>query len=345
MSTPAPSGADPGGRLVVLDVLRGVALCGIVWVNVPGITGFTSHPGPVHDVAPWLEPLVRGRFVAVFAFLFGVSSALVLRGAVHRARRPRVVLARRLVFLLGLGLLHQLLQPGEVLVSYALIGLVLLLPLSFARWPWVPLVLGALALAAVEPLHLDPQQVALPMVLLGSAAARLGLPERLEHPGRGAAVAAALLVPAYAVVLVLQRTVTSPVVDGVSDAYTWADRLAAVVGAATLVVVVALLLRTRARRALRVVFEPLGRTALTNYVGATVLAVLVRLVSGAPAAGSTAPDLLLCAGVLAVQVLASRWWLAHYRYGPLEWAWRCVTWWRVVPDRRGGAPVAGRPGS
>ncbi|MFG2170607.1 DUF418 domain-containing protein [Streptomyces niveus] len=30
----------------------------------------------------------------------------------------------------------------------------------------------------------------------------------------------------------------------------------------------------------------------------------------------------------------SRWWLARFRYGPLEWVLRCLTWWNMVPARR-----------
>jgi uncharacterized membrane protein YeiB len=38
--------------------------------------------------------------------------------------------------------------------------------------------------------------------------------------------------------------------------------------------------------------------------------------------------------ILAVQTVFSRWWLARFRYGPLEWGLRCVTWWGVVSLRR-----------
>jgi len=43
----------------------------------------------------------------------------------------------------------------------------------------------------------------------------------------------------------------------------------------------------------------------------------------------------LTVGILAVQMAWSRWWLARFRYGPVEWAWRCATWWRIAPLRRG----------
>lgn len=339
MSTPpTPPPAAPG-RLVALDVLRGFALCGIVWLNVPAATGWRYGPGPVVDLAPWLEPLLRGRFIALFALLFGVGTALALHGAARRSARPRVVLARRMLFLLGLGVLHALLQPGSVLPGYALSGLVLLLPLSFLRRPWVALALAAAALGAVPLLGLEPAQVALGMTLLGFAAARLGLHERLERPGRGAVVAAAVLLPAYAVALRLQETVENPVVGGAQAAYTWADALAALVGAALYGLVVVLAVRTRLRPLLRAVLEPLGRMTLTCYVGATLVAVLARAVSGSATTTSTAPDLLLTAAVLLGQVLACRWWLARFHHGPLEWAWRCATWLRVVPNRRASGSV------
>jgi uncharacterized protein len=39
-------------------------------------------------------------------------------------------------------------------------------------------------------------------------------------------------------------------------------------------------------------------------------------------------------GLFAIQALLSRWWLSQYRFGPLEWVWRCITYWRVEPIRR-----------
>lgn len=324
----------PPSRLVVLDVLRGVALCGIIWLNVPTMTQFTYGTVGVDDVAPWIDTLARGRFIGLFAALFGVSFALVLHGATRRSPRPRVVLARRFALLAVIGIVHGLLQPGEVLRNYAVVGLVVLLPLSFVRWRWAPLLLGVAALAGSLAIHLDPAANHVGMMLLGYGAARLGLLERLERPGRGVKIAAAALVVGYVVALVLQQTVTEPIVDGVSFAYSRADFAAGVVGAAAYGVVVVLALRTRLRPALRAVFEPLGRLALSNYVGASVLAVAVRQVSGGASLDSTGPDLLLCAVLLLAQVAGSRWWLARFRYGPLEWAWRCGTWWQLVPNRR-----------
>lgn len=42
---------------------------------------------------------------------------------------------------------------------------------------------------------------------------------------------------------------------------------------------------------------------------------------------------VFAAGIIVVQVVSSRLWLARFRYGPLERAWRCITWWDLQPIR------------
>jgi uncharacterized protein len=47
--------------------------------------------------------------------------------------------------------------------------------------------------------------------------------------------------------------------------------------------------------------------------------------------------------VYAVQVLASRWWLTRFRFGPLEWVWRAYTYGRLPTLRSAPAPSAPSP--
>ena len=42
---------------------------------------------------------------------------------------------------------------------------------------------------------------------------------------------------------------------------------------------------------------------------------------------------LFVVGLFALQVLLSRWWLARYRHGPLEWLWRWITYGTRAPMR------------
>lgn len=116
----------PNERIQALDVLRGFALCGIVFINIYQTLG-------MRDLPAGLELFVLARFYVIFSLLFGIGFAIFLERASARSDRPRVLLVRRFVFLALLGGLHHLLQPGEVLLPYAICGLVFLLPFSYAR--------------------------------------------------------------------------------------------------------------------------------------------------------------------------------------------------------------------
>ena len=41
----------------------------------------------------------------------------------------------------------------------------------------------------------------------------------------------------------------------------------------------------------------------------------------------------LALGLFAVQVMYSQWWMARFRFGPAEWLWRSLTYWKLQPMR------------
>jgi len=43
---------------------------------------------------------------------------------------------------------------------------------------------------------------------------------------------------------------------------------------------------------------------------------------------------LAAVALFAAQVALSRVWLRHFRFGPMEWLWRAITYWRLPPLRR-----------
>ena len=87
-------------------------------------------------------------------------------------------------------------------------------------------------------------------------------------------------------------------------------------------------LHDRLRRWLALL-EPAGRMALTNYIAQSVIGTWVFYGYGLGQWGMPrAQQLLYVLLVFALQVLASRWWLARFRYGPLEWLWRWATYGR-----------------
>jgi uncharacterized protein len=78
-----------------------------------------------------------------------------------------------------------------------------------------------------------------------------------------------------------------------------------------------------------------GRTALSNYIFQTVACVLLFFGVGAGLFGRLERWQLLCvvAAIWLVQLAGSTLWLHRFRFGPLEWLWRSLTYWQRQPMR------------
>ncbi|MFZ9394873.1 MAG: DUF418 domain-containing protein [Erythrobacter sp.] len=79
-----------------------------------------------------------------------------------------------------------------------------------------------------------------------------------------------------------------------------------------------------------------GRAAFTNYLGTSVAMLLVFHGWALGLFGKLDRPHLYVVVVLAwlVMLAWSKPWLARYRYGPLEWLWRCLTYGRLFPLQR-----------
>ncbi|RJF71809.1 DUF418 domain-containing protein [Deinococcus cavernae] len=134
-------------RIDVIDALRGLALLGILMVNILVFATpyyATDLPDPAvrsafdRGLYAVVTLFFETKFYLLFSFLFGYSFTLQMTAAA-RARtsfRPRML--RRLLGLALIGVLHAvLLYHGEILTIYALLGLVLLLAEHWdARKAW-----------------------------------------------------------------------------------------------------------------------------------------------------------------------------------------------------------------
>ncbi|MFS1299981.1 DUF418 domain-containing protein [Streptosporangium longisporum] len=320
---------SPTKRISALDALRGFALCGIIFINIPQTMGMFTYAGQLPEP---LRVFFLGRFYPIFYLLFGVGFGIFLRSAAKRSDKPRLLLLRRFLALAVLGAVLHLLQPGEVLLPFAVTGLLVLLPLSYlprrALLAVALVLILAGVLAGVGGLGLLPGLFA-----LGFALAEMRVPEALDdHPGR----LAVLGVVALAVCVLTFWVIALPPPDAAQI------RLGMTLSLATACCYVAgflLLLRTPVGPALSWVLAPMGRMALTNYFGAALLFVPLGTAIGLPGSKRWTAAMLLGIGILLAQAVVSNLWLRRFGYGPLEWAWRCVTYWRSLPI--GGAANAG----
>jgi uncharacterized protein len=75
-----------------------------------------------------------------------------------------------------------------------------------------------------------------------------------------------------------------------------------------------------------------GRMALTNYLMQSVICgLLLERIFAVLGRMTGWQSVALLTIVFALQVVSSRWWLQRYQFGPAEWLWRSLVWWRKQP--------------
>ncbi|MCA9255094.1 MAG: DUF418 domain-containing protein, partial [Phycisphaerales bacterium] len=154
-------------RIDAIDALRGVALLGILLVNIiyfsegfsSGATRDVSLSAPLDEFARFLSRFFANyKFVTLYSVLFGMGLALQSRRADERGTRFTSVYVRRLLILLAMGVIHGVfLWYGDILTMYALLGFIAML---FRHAKQITLLATAALLAAV-PLVLIPPVIAL----------------------------------------------------------------------------------------------------------------------------------------------------------------------------------------
>lgn len=412
MTTEALTPVAPAERVESIDVLRGLALFGILAANIRGFAGppltyFFPHlfwPAWYDRLAQaFIDTFVQGKFITIFAFLFGVGFAVQLERARARGGRFGWIYTRRLLILVALGLIHGLLiWFGDILLMYGLIGLLLL---AFGKrkdktlviWAVVvyliPLVLAllyfAVAQAGLAPPMPEPtaaeiakaraiyatgtwaelqrQRMSdalahnwayfpaimwqiLALFLLGMLAWR----RRWLQPEPDALPRYRRIMP-WALAVGIACNVAATALRWIFDFSMVPDTPAAMLagllqtfGVPALglgyVCLVLILCHDPVWRARLQRFGAVGRTALTNYLLQSVIGTLLFYSYGLALFGKAGPALLLPLTFVLYAALtaASVWWVERFRFGPVEWLWRSLTYGRMLPlarERVSAAPA------
>src|SRR6187549_2730736 len=122
------------GRIVTLDIVRGIAVMGILAMNIVAfampdqayVNPLAYGSESAADFASWAFSFVfiDGKMRGLFSFLFGASMLLVIQLAEAKRESARSATFRRQLWLLLFGYLHfALIWYGDILVGYALIGM------------------------------------------------------------------------------------------------------------------------------------------------------------------------------------------------------------------------------
>jgi len=163
-------------RIEVIDILRGIAIFGILLVNMPFFN--SSFFFSLTDVVQWPEvgdQLVKNmihffaesKFYSLFSFLFGLGFSIQMTRAAKKSSSFGRFFSRRLLILLVIGQLHaHLLWNGDILTIYAVVGFALLLfrkrsPRTLIIWAVILIMIPVMFQVAMTTLmelgRLDPQ--------------------------------------------------------------------------------------------------------------------------------------------------------------------------------------------
>jgi uncharacterized protein len=128
----------------------------------------------------------------------------------------------------------------------------------------------------------------------------------------------------------------------------WADNMSSLYSgpllAAGYAAGLALLLQSPGWRRALTPFAAVGRTALTNYLSQSIVCVAFFRLTHLYGVWGPAWDLVPTVVLFGVQVLVSNWWLHRFRFGPMEWLWRGMTYGSFPKAREARGGLEARPG-
>ena len=360
-------------RYTVIDVLRGLALFGVLMVNLEGdfrISLF-EHIGRLHtDPGIWNEltdtliaTFLDFKAITLFSLLFGAGMAIQAERAGKRGVHAAIFLTRRLLVLLGIGLVHMLLiWNGDILVLYAICGFLLL---PFRKLPpWVLAAAGAGTILCVILLgfsipiswpndHAMAAQALAARRVYGSGSFVEILRFRWEETGPFIVPLLVGVLPQTAGLMLLGQAAWRAGLFREPERYRrWLFGIMAAGGVLgfwkhspiplALAYAAAALLWNPSARASRfaVALAALGRMALTSYLSQSVVLGFIFYGYGLGLFGRLGPAVAALIGIAIyiAQLVFSVAWLRRYRFGPAEWLWRSLTYGRRPPMSL-GAPA------
>ena len=400
--------ATAAERILFIDVLRGMALFGILAANMRGFNAPASVYGDIkvlfHGTADmiaqgFIDIFIQGKFVTLFSFLFGLGFALQLSRAEARGANFMSFYPRRIIALGIFGLIHGILiWWGDVLTAYAIAASLLLLMRTKSqkivlRWAFIVMAIPAVVITGFfiagrlghgpaaqppKPPNMEkinsiiaiyshgtiPQMLhqnwenwkselpaigfgfyAFCLFLLGLWVFRAGI---IENLGRYKPVLKRVALWCIPIGLALNTFVTLVNLRPASQKPALLGYVANILLmpsahllSAGYAAGLAVLFQNEAWRRWLTPFAAVGRMALTNYLTESILCTLFfyNYTTGLYGRVGPAIDLIPTVVLYGAQIMFSNWWLARFRFGPMEWLWRGMTYGKF-PSMRKEEPVA-----
>ena len=309
------------------------------------------------------EVFADQKFMALFSILFGASVLLFCERAAAKGHSPvRLSLWRNFLLLL-MGLFHESIWEGDILFVYACCAPVLLLCrklpptllISVGTLLYLsPIIVSGLVVSVVDPaaflevwgsLSIKNPSSDVDLVLLGLMYDVFARAMGMMFIGMGL-YANGMLIHANASDALFKRSMClvalGALLSGVGLAWTATQNFsptaivqgnfANTVGTVPMALGYLGLLMWWNEKTSGVLINrirALGKTALTNYIGQTVVCVVLASLLPREWLSRTTVFLLIIVIWWAQLYLAEKW-LKRYRFGPLEYLWRCATYRRMA---------------
>ena len=382
---------DRNERIGSLDVIRALALFGVLQINLSILSGanYVRLAGK-SNVLGWggvglqrfSELFLSGKSMSLFCLLFGIGFAIQMDRAANRAGLDWLFAMRRFLVLMSIGLMHAILiWSGDILFIYGIAG-ILMIPIRTWRTKSLLVLFSLLfvfsntqllvgpklklplewrfqfwrtqfswLIPQIERAHLDSSWFttmrwrvwewghykssvrwmefvqALPLFVAGLAIWRSGLLTSLESNRRRLVFLFTLTFWPGAILNIFWMLNRTAILK-------WPIPMRMIIPPGTPLMAfglffgLLLLLQGERWRKILEPMAPMGRMALTNYLTQTLLGAWIFNGHGLGLWGKLSGTgiFILGVGIYMAQIALSNWWLARFRFGPLEWLWRSASY-------------------
>ncbi|TFB22053.1 DUF418 domain-containing protein [Filobacillus milosensis] len=375
-------------RVIAIDAIRGIALFGILMVNLLSFHSPHFLYGGKEDfydngsVLAVIDIFFQASFYPLFSMLFGLGMYMMYERLQEKGLEQKPILVRRMVILAVFGLVHGIfIWYGDIMLVYGIIGLISLVFInkssaSLKKWAFgflivVTVIMSALSFGARELLDTINQAKInqsfthyqgdfssilqqnvndwvymnnpfqwiiiflniLPMFLFGMMIQKRGWVRDLSDHRKDIKT---WLIGTFAIFVVFK---VGPYLFGMP---TWLNSAQDMIGGSFSSIFYFLLflvlINKRNVSLITRILSNVGRLSLTNYIMQSLLGVLIFYGIGFNLYGSlTAFELILVAILIfSFQMLFSYWYVKYFRYGPLEWVYRSLTYRERQPMLKKG---------
>lgn len=377
-------------RLTWIDAARGFAIFGIFVVNIGAFSAPYFMYGGAEEV--WMAPIdqftqafkdvfFQASFYTLFSILFGFGFQIMNERAIDKGINVKLFLFRRLLILIGFGVIHAfLIWSGDILLSYGIVGLFLIAFIfrkNITLLVWAVIMLGSsaayfsmylydfrayLGYANYQGIRQATQNYTsnqlpvilsqnlhdwlyanglftyilllttlLPMFLLGMYIAR----KRWLH--EPTAKKRVIWICWGMSLLFFTMLKWGPYLYGNPEwFYFIQDNVGGTASAVFYLFSITLCYQNRIGAKLLKPFSYVGRMSLTNYIMQSLISFILFYGVGFGLYGTITPSVSIgiVVVVFSLQVVFSKLWMAKFRFGPLEWVWRSLTYKKIQPMMR-----------